>query len=160
MAGMLLKTANVFGAPILATEQNPKAFGNLIPEVAENLQEGNHKKIEKTSFSMINSDTEEYLKENGNRKTAILFGIEAHVCVMQTCFDLMKRGYKVVLIADAVSSSRLLDRKVAIERMQHAGATVMTTESLIFEILKGSKHPKFKEMLPIIKTSRAYESNL
>jgi len=32
----------------------------------------------------------------------------------------------------------------------------MTTESLIFEMIKDSKSPRFKEMLPIIKTERKY----
>ena len=36
---------------------------------------------EKSTFSMINSDTKEFLKAHSDRKSAVIFGIEAHVCV-------------------------------------------------------------------------------
>ena len=55
--------------------------------------------------------------ENLDRKTIILTGIEAHVCVLQTALDFLDRGYKVCIVEDAISSQRKLDKDVAIKRM-------------------------------------------
>jgi nicotinamidase-related amidase len=49
-----------------------------------------------------------------NRKSVLLFGIEAHVCVQQTALDLLEQGYDVHLIVDGVSSQRPHDRAVAL----------------------------------------------
>lgn len=49
------------------------------------------------------------------RNTAVIFGIEAHVCVLQTVLDLIDKGYEVHVAADAVSSQREFDRSVAFE---------------------------------------------
>jgi nicotinamidase-related amidase len=43
-------------------------------------------------------------------KSVLLTGIEAHVCVQQTCLDLLARGYDVHVIEDAVSSSNPFER--------------------------------------------------
>ncbi len=37
--------------------------------------------------------------------------------------------------------------------MRAAGVHISTSESVIFELLGDSKHPKFKEVQPLIKTS-------
>ena len=49
------------------------------------------------------------------RKTIVLFGIEAHVCVQQTALDLLETGYEVHVLVDGVSSQRALDRAVALK---------------------------------------------
>jgi nicotinamidase-related amidase len=56
--------------------------------------------------------------------------------------DLLKRGYKVTILADAVSSSSLQERKLALDRLQRAGAEVTSTESWVFETIEDSAHPK------------------
>ena len=84
----------------------------------------------------------------------MLFGIEAHVCVQQTTLDLLERGYNVHLVLDGVSSIREHDRNVAIKRLSEAGAVTTTSESLIFELMRDAKHPKFKEVLEVIKEER------
>lgn len=49
------------------------------------------------------------------RKTVVLFGIEAHVCVQQTALDLLETGYEVHVLVDGVSSQKPLDRAVALK---------------------------------------------
>jgi nicotinamidase-related amidase len=44
--------------------------------------------------------------------TAIICGIEAHVCVLQTTIDLLSQDYRVYIVADAVSSRSLTDRYI------------------------------------------------
>jgi hypothetical protein len=42
--------------------------------------------------------------------TAIICGVEAHACVLQTAIDLLSQNYRVYVVADAVSSRSLTDR--------------------------------------------------
>jgi nicotinamidase-related amidase len=42
--------------------------------------------------------------------TAIICGVEAHACVLQTAIDLISQNYRVYVVADAVSSRSLTDR--------------------------------------------------
>ena len=43
-------------------------------------------------------------------KNVLLVGIEAHVCVLQTTYDLLEKGLNVHVVVDAVSSRSLTDR--------------------------------------------------
>jgi len=78
---------------------------------------------------------------------------QTQVCVQQTALDLINWGYDVHVLADAVSSRSQVDRIFALERMRQSGVFITTSESLLFELLGDSKHPKFKEVQALIKTS-------
>lgn len=90
-----------------------------------------------------------------NTDSIVIFGMETHVCVYQTVKDLLGEKFKVFLASDGISSRFVEDRSVALEQLRNWGAIVSTSESLIFELLKDSKHEHFKEMSSIIK-SRKY----
>ncbi len=92
----------------------------------------------------------EKLKASG-RKTVILAGIEAHVCVQQTALDLLAEGYTVFLVNDCVASRKNSDRKFAQRRIAESGAVGTTYESVLFEILKGSKQEGFKDISNLVK---------
>lgn len=107
--------------------------------------------LQKLTFSAM---ADEALRERivtRRRRQVLLVGIEAHVCVQQTAFDLLAAGLEPVLLADAVGSRRAGDRDVAIERMRAVGVTVTTVESAIFEMLDRCDTALFKRLLPIIK---------
>lgn len=91
------------------------------------------------------------------RKSAIVFGIETHVCVQQTSLELIEHGYEVHLVVDGVSSQRPHDREVAIRRIAQSGAFLTTSESILFELMNDAKHPKFKELLPLFKEKKVSE---
>ena len=127
------------------TEQYLKAFGETYKEIVDAYPEGTNA-YEKTIFSMLTDDVKKEL--NGYKKsTAVLYGIEAHVCIQQTCLDLLEEGYNVFVLTDCISSSRELERSTAIVRMTQAGAQMTTLESLMFEMMRHSKHPSFKTIL-------------
>jgi len=75
--------------------------------------------------------------------------------VLQTALDLVARGYTVYLVCDAVSSQRLLERQVALQRLASNGVQLVTAESAIYEVLHDAKHPAFKSILPLVKTLAA-----
>ncbi|CAI8013727.1 Isochorismatase domain-containing protein 2 [Geodia barretti] len=87
------------------------------------------------------------------RNSVVIFGIETQVCVQQTALDLLDKGYDVHILADGCSSRSQVDRMLALERLRAAGAFLTTSESVVFELLGDSKHPNFKEVQALVKTS-------
>ena len=39
------------------------------------------------------------------------------------------------------------------QRMRQSGAFISTSESVLFELMGDSKHPQFKQVQPLVKTS-------
>jgi len=66
---------------------------------------------------------------------------------MQTVIDLLAKNYNVHVIGDAIGSRSELTHTCGISRMQEAGAIISNVEMFMYEMLKSSKHPKFKEFL-------------
>lgn len=93
------------------------------------------------------------LRDSG-RTDVLLVGCETHVCVQQTALDMLASGFRVMVAADAVSSARPTDRSAGIATMRQAGVTVSTSESLVFRMLGGSKHPQFKAVGAVMKPVR------
>ncbi|NXV57894.1 ISC2A protein, partial [Molothrus ater] len=69
----------------------------------------------------------------------------------QTALDLLERGLDVHVVADAVSSRSQVERALALSRMREAGAHLSTCESLLLLLLRDAAHPKFRQILPLIK---------
>ena len=81
----------------------------------------------------------------------VLTGIETHVCVLHTAFDLLAHGFRVYLPADALASRYPLDYEMALRRLEQAGAVVTTAETCVFEWIGGSNHPRFKEISKLVQ---------
>ncbi|XP_003382772.1 PREDICTED: isochorismatase domain-containing protein 2-like [Amphimedon queenslandica] len=149
VAKKMVEAANILEIPVIATEQYPKGLGNTVKDIDISKAQV----FEKTKFSMVIPEVEEILRAESSRKSVVLFGIETQVCVQQTCLDLIERGFDVHVVADGCSSRSQVDRFFAFERMRQCGAFVSTSESVLFELLGDSKHPKFKQVQPLVKTS-------
>jgi nicotinamidase-related amidase len=142
----LVRGAAAIGVPIVATEQYPKGLGTTVPVVAEHLPAA-VEPIDKVRFSAAEADRFEL----GGRDQVILCGVETHVCVMQTALDLLERGVDVHVAADAVGSRTDENRRLGLERMERAGATVSSVEMALFELLGGSDAEAFKEVQELVK---------
>ena len=116
----------------------------------------------KKKFSMLTPEVEaklaEMQAEEGQApfESFIVVGLETHVCVQQTCLDLLAKGHDVHLAADGISSMRAFDRTVALERLRAACAFVTTAESLVFELLGDATHPNFKACSALVKNRKAH----
>jgi nicotinamidase-related amidase len=77
--------------------------------------------------------------------------METHVCVLQTGLDLIKAGYQVHLVADAVASRTSADRHIAIDIFRKAGAVITPTEIVIFQWACRCNTENFRRLLPIVK---------
>lgn len=148
---ILIQGLQVLDIPILLNEQYPEGLGRTVPEIMAVLDTTKSKTIEKVTFSACDNDeTWNYLAQQ-NRISVLVFGVEAHVCVMQTVLDLLYNGMQPVVIADAIGSRSAYDRRQAIRRMRRAGAVITTTEAILFELCRSSKDPAFKAISQLVK---------
>lgn len=136
--------ARILNIDVIITEQYPKAMGKTVSEI----NTSSFSVCSKTKFSMLTSDTIPLL---ANKSTAVLCGIEAHVCVLQTAVDLLARGMEVYVLCDGVSSQRIHDRSVALHNLSALGVHLSTSESIVFRMLGDSTHPNFKQVSQLIK---------
>jgi len=148
-AKFLTTCAGVLDIPVIVTEQKP--FKPTVQELGDLKKQKNLKLFSKSQFSMLTDPVKESLKEMKAVKNVFLYGVEAHVCIVQTALDLLREGYNVHLVADAVSSQRAADRDFAFQRLDRLGVVLTTAESALYEILGDAKHGKFKECLPHVK---------
>lgn len=144
----LITAANLFSVPVCSTEQYPKGLGQTTPELKSLLGQ----LPEKQRFSCAEAihDRIQQYKEQG-RDQFVLCGIESHVCVLQTAFDLLSSGIRVYPVADSVASRGRIDYEIALRRMSDAGATPVTLESVMFEWCVSSEDPNFKQISASIK---------
>lgn len=147
-AEILAKTAKILNIKTVLTEQYPQGLGSTIPSVKYCLPDS-AKTFEKTSFNAL--DTDGVKEALGNVKNVFIFGIETHICVLQTALALLQNGYNVFVIKDACASRETDEFKAGINLMEKEGAKIMTTEIVLFELLKTAKHPNFKEVQLLIK---------
>jgi nicotinamidase-related amidase len=144
-----IRGVRVLGINILLTEQNPNGLGSTIPEISELFTA--IKPISKFSFSCC--DNTEFKHELNALKPQNIFiaGIEAHICVYQTARDLIKLGYDVQIISDAVSSRTVENKQIGLQKSKDVGAGITSVETVLFELLKDAQKEEFKEILNIVK---------
>ena len=145
----LIELAKMLSIPIIVTEQYPKGLGNTITEIKTILPPLNiHEKI---AFSCCGEASFMQTASATGRKTAILAGMETHVCVLQTCLDLLKAGYNVHVVKDAICSRSDQNWETGIELMRDAGAVITCTETVLFQLLKVAGTEEFKAISKRIK---------
>jgi nicotinamidase-related amidase len=148
---LLIKLARVLKIPAIVTTQYAKGLGNTTPEIASLLPESSP--IDKLFFSCFGSDVFCSMLKRlpGQRTTVLLCGMETHICVMQTALAALREGYLVHVASDAVSARTEANWRIGLDRMRAAGAVISSAEMMIYELLRSSGAPAFKEMLPYLK---------
>ena len=146
---ILIEGLKILDVPLYLTEQYPRGLGPTLEVISDAM--GPHAAIEKASFSCC--DEPKYLSalKDSARKTLIVCGIEAHVCVLQTVVDLVSSGYTPVVVEDCISSRNPMDKRVAIHRMRAEGAVITTCESILFELTRVSGTDEFKAISRLVK---------
>ena len=132
--------------PVIGTEQNPAGLGPNVPEL---------KALCDSTFAKFHFSA---AAEPGflaglptERKTLVIAGCEAHVCVLQSVMGFIEAGYHVKLVVDAIGSRHAHNREVAIARAASLGADLVTTEMVLFEWLQTSQHPSFRSVSKLIR---------
>lgn len=113
---------------------------------------------DKLMFSMLTPEIHDRLSKHQPGEI-VLAGIETHICVLQTVLgkprtlphakatanvtELLQEGFRVVVLADAVSASSVEEHNTALIRLRQAGAYVTSFESWLFATVQTASHPKF-----------------
>lgn len=143
----LAQVGQALGIPVVATEQNPSRLGtlesSLIPCV--------HSPFPKMSFSCWGSAEFREAVESSGRSCIVLIGVESHICVTLTALDLLNAGYNVFVCPDAISARSVEMHKLGMERMRDSGVMPSHTDTLVYEWLGSAEHPKFKDVLKLVK---------
>lgn len=145
----LIDMAQLMNMPVIFSEQNAEKLGGMIPELLEKVPASHV--FNKMEFGCFQNETLSNVIQKLDRKTIILTGIQADVCIFHSGLQALERGYRVHVIADAVSSPGKLDWRIGLRRLEKAGAVISSTEMVIFELLNRAGTPEFKRALPILK---------
>jgi len=146
---ILIKAVKILNIPILWCQQCPEFLGATVPEIAGLLADD--EPINKAAFSCCGEENFNIRLNESSRQQIILCGIETHVCIYQTAFDLHRKGFYVEVIADAVSSRSPDNKQLALSKMSARGINISCTEMALFELLKTAVHPQFKNIAKLIK---------
>jgi len=145
---VLISAAKAMNIPIVVTEQYPKGLGKTVEEISAKLNEVTV--YEKIKFSACTDEVNNALSQI-SRKKIIVTGMETHVCVFQTVRDLLSMGYDVFAAGDCVCSRTKDNYNNGLSLMSEMGAVVTNTETILFDLMKESGTPLFKELSKLIK---------
>ena len=151
IAGNIARAAagfGILGLKVLVTEQYPAGLGPTAEEIRYTLPES-AAIIEKTAFSSF-AEPNIRAALDGVRDV-ILGGVETHVCVNQTAHHLLESGFKVHILHDCVGSRFEHDRAAGLAKMTASGAVPCSVEMALFELMRDSRHPSFREVQSLIK---------
>ncbi|WP_457105879.1 isochorismatase family protein [Methylobacterium sp. P5_C11] len=143
--GRLAAAAKLFDVPVLVTEQNAGGLGPTVPALAP--EPG-------TAFPKMHfgaTGAPGFLEGLPADRDLVVTGCEAHICVLQTVLGLLDAGRRAFVVRDAVGSRRTESREAALTRMAAHGAEIVTTEMVVFEWLGTARHPRFREVVKLIK---------
>ncbi|XP_055848936.1 isochorismatase domain-containing protein 1-like [Episyrphus balteatus] len=150
----LLQVGRALDVPLIVTEQYPKGLGNTVKEISLNNALA---VIPKTKFTMYVPEMHCFIEELVSKGPieVIIFGLETHVCVLQSAMDFMENDYSVHVVADCCCSRLNQDRDVALNLLRQMGCYVQTSESVIFNLIQDKTHPKFEAVKNAVNTSSA-----
>lgn len=146
----LLKGLNELNIPCIYTEQYPKGLGNTVDSLKDDLKDAKY--FSKTEFSAFPMIKDEILNlKNQNRDIVIVSGVETHICVYQTIKELIKNGFKVYVPFETVSSRTNLNYENGLSLLKDLGCVITNVETILFDLIKTSKHESFKTISKLIK---------
>jgi nicotinamidase-related amidase len=145
----LVELAKLINIPVIVTEQYPKGLGHTVEEIRNAL--ALYQPIEKMTFSCCEENNFLQTVQGIQKKQLILVGMETHVCVLQTCLGLLRDGYAVHVVKDAICSRTKENWETGIAFMRDAGAVITSTEIVLFQLLKIAGTSEFKTMVKRIK---------
>lgn len=149
----LIKILDLLSIPTLLTEQYKRGLGDTLPSILsafESIPSGKMR-AEKMHFSALDDDAIQLQIQQLSPKFLLIFGIESHVCVLQTAIDAKEMGFTPIVLVDAVSSRKKQDKEIALERMKAEGIRLTTIEAISFELCRVSDSETFKGISKLIK---------
>ena len=148
---LLIRFAQILNMPVLLTTQYAKGLGPVVPEIASLVPAA--APIDKLEFSCFGKDAfcSAVKSLPGQRNTMLLCGMEAHICVLQTALAALNNGYLVHVASDAIGSRAEWNWRVGLDRMRSAGCVISSTEMMMYELMRRSGTPEFKQILAYLR---------
>jgi nicotinamidase-related amidase len=148
----LISGFQILNLPIVVSEQYPEGLGKTLPQITHLL--GNPAVLTKTTFSCVRDEAFKQQLMSLPVSQWVVAGIEAHVCVLQTARDLINLGKNVVAVNNAMGSRSIYDFSSAIAELRDSGARVSSTETVLFELVRDSKAPEFKQISRLVQCAK------
>jgi len=145
IAGRLADAARLLGVRSVLTEQYPQGLGPTPAALSAKLPPP----ATKMSFSCCGCQPFAAALTD-DVESAVLCGLETHVCIAQTALDLLARGLTVFVAVDAVASRHPLDHEIALRRLEASGAILTTSEAVLFEWCRSAEHPQFQAVRKLV----------
>ena len=149
---LLLEGLKVLGIPAVFLRQYPKGLGDIVPELRE--AAGDYIPFDKLAYSAMKDEAIaaefDRLRASGV-KNVIVTGVESHVCVLQSCIDLVAAGFQPILVVDCVSSRKAFDMEIGLRRAVQENVLLTTAESILFELCVVAGTEEFKAMSRVVK---------
>jgi nicotinamidase-related amidase len=145
----LIAGSKILKLPIVWLEQNPQGLGRTVCQLREQLID--YQAIHKYTFN--GCDTPQFIDaiNSAGVQKWLVCGIEAHICVYQTCLGLLANNVEVEVVSDCISSRTKMNRDMAIQKLQNNRAGITTLEMCLFELLRDSRKAEFKQILSLIR---------
>ncbi len=147
---IMIEGAKLLRIPIILTEQYPEGLGGTVHSILSHLGD-NVVRVSKRAFSCWAEPSFKQCVEQSGKKQIILVGIETHVCVFQTAFEMLQAGFSIQVPADATSSRTRKNYEIGINRIARAGGDITSVESSLFELLRTSEASQFRTIVKLIK---------
>lgn len=148
---LLLEAAAVVGARILASEQYPKGLGPTLPAIAQILGRLGAPRLEKLEFDAASAPALSSEIGRIRPRSVVLVGMETHVCVFQTARELVRRGYVVHVVADAVASRTEDNRRAGLALAERAGAVATVAEAVAFDWVGRAGTDAFRAVSKLVR---------
>ena len=146
----MVHCARIIGIPIIANTQYKIGLGGYVPELEELMADVS--RPDKTEFNALaNPETLRLVNRLASTvSTAILVGVETHICIYQTAMGLQESGFTPWIVADGVSSRTEKNHHLGLARLRDTGATLGPAEMILYELLAKAGTSQFKAVLPHI----------
>jgi nicotinamidase-related amidase len=147
-AVQVASAARALGIPVIGTEQNRQGLGPNVDAVRALCDAT----VSKRHFDACEDALCAAVDALAPRaRHLVVAGCEAHVCLLQTALGLLRQERRVWVVEPACGSRRADDHRLAMQRLQQAGATLVSPEMVLFEWMRSSEHPDFRQVLEIVK---------
>lgn len=166
-AVLLAKLAQLLDVPAVLTEHHPAGLGEtlaqlrplvakVLPKMAFGAAEALLPLLRPPARAAGNARSlpkhlQKPQQAAPERSSVVIAGCEAHVCLLQTALGLLEEEFEVWVVTDACGSRTERNRDAAFDRLAGAGCELVTTEMVAFEWLGSAEHPRFQDVLALIR---------
>lgn len=153
----LIEVARWKSIPIAATAEEADSMATAVA-IVEALPAGVDL-VDKRVFGLTDQreTMASFANAAGDRRTAVLVGLETDVCVLHSALGLISLGYRVIVVIDAVGSPAP-GNELGLDRLRSAGAVIVDAKGLFYEWLRTvAEVDRFHRELPHMRAAAGSE---